>query len=55
MADRVRERRKKHIDRGSLIDRVMDMQESEQADPLLDDEQIAYIGAFGSSRCISVR
>ncbi|KAK4051743.1 hypothetical protein OIO90_004567 [Microbotryomycetes sp. JL221] len=43
MAQEVRDRRAKGINRGSLMDQVLDSQAS-GADPLLDDEQIAYVG-----------
>jgi cytochrome P450 family 619 len=41
LVDEVRERRKHGIDRGCLIDKVLDEQSS---NPLLTDEQLAYIG-----------
>ncbi|KAK4054438.1 hypothetical protein OIV83_000932 [Microbotryomycetes sp. JL201] len=43
MANEVKERRAKGINRGSLMDQVLDAQASGK-DPLLDDEQVAYVG-----------
>lgn len=43
MVEEVKTRRAKGIHRNSLMDQVLDSQ-SVGSDPLLDDEQIAYIG-----------
>lgn len=43
LAQQVKERRKRGVDRGSLLDKVYEMVE-DKGDPILDDEQVAYIG-----------
>lgn len=43
LANQVRERRARGVDRGSLLDKVFDSQALGD-EPLLDDEQVAYIG-----------
>lgn len=43
LANEVKERRARGIDRACLLDKVMELAAA-TGDPLLDDEQIAYIG-----------